>query len=63
MTVWQYALLRAAYQAASPSQREKLYEMAKIAETGDRVADLELRIFAMELIRHTERPRSAAPRS
>jgi hypothetical protein len=58
MTLWQYALLRAAYQAASPSQREKLAEMAQVAETGDRVAFLELRIFAMELVRQAERPRS-----
>jgi hypothetical protein len=35
-----------------------LYEMAKVAETEDRGAFLELRIFAMELVRQAERPRS-----
>lgn len=60
MLKWsQYALLRGAYQAASPSQREKLSDLAKRAEAGDSLCLLELKQFMMELVSKA-RERAAA---
>jgi hypothetical protein len=59
MTVFEYVVLRRAYQVASPSQREDLATLAKQAETGDQVAAKRLRNYVLELIQKAEAPRSA----
>jgi hypothetical protein len=60
MTVFEYAVLRRAYQVASPSQREERAKLAKRAEAGDTIALATLRKCTLELIQKAEAPRSAA---
>jgi hypothetical protein len=63
MTVFEYVVLRRAYQVASPSQREDLATQAKQAETGDTIALATLRKCMLELIQKAEAPpRPAAAR-
>jgi hypothetical protein len=60
MNILEYAILRGAYQEASPPQQDELVKLARLAETGDRMAMLNLRIFAMELLQQTEIQKAAA---
>jgi hypothetical protein len=60
MTVFEYVVLRRAYQVASPSQREDLAKLAKQAEAGDTIALATLRKCTLELIQKAEAPPRSA---
>lgn len=58
MTILQYALIRAAHQVASESQRQILAHLVKQAEDGDRLHLQRLNMFTLELVQTAEKPRS-----
>lgn len=56
----EYALIRAAYQVASPSQKAEMYDLATRADAGNGDQYRKLKTYALELVQQAERPRSKA---